>query len=298
MTLRQFLFVKMCIGVFGSLALVALVACPVVAAADSAAPDGLENKHDYASVDISTLDGWELTYVPEARKKPIFDAILKGVNWRLREDGKQASFCKDVHHRLLAWDGVEIIEPSIRANRYGDPAFKSWREQCPEMDPHKSQIQGHHRGYFYDRGIAYGSSHFKVFGMPRDVLGANQVLFYYMGSEPDDIMDRLGNYLGTGSYAVSGSGNYRVINLRTCEVTSNLRNMPSVSFSYFTPHANKSYAESAVFRIGDDYYVVGSRRSTIPRDSGYLIYYRLSKISTLMAEPDCVFDYNFFEQRQ
>lgn len=270
--------------------LVVLVVLPDLALAEPAAPEGLENKHDYATVDISTLDGWELTYVPEARKKPIFDAILKGVNWRLRDDVKQAPFCEDVHRRLMAWDDVEIIEPTIRANRYGDPLFRPWHEQCPDMDPHKATAQRYHRGYLYDIGIVFGSSHFKVFEIPHSTLNINRVLLYFRGNVRDKFMDRYGKYIQSEPYIVSGSGHYRVVDLETCKVTSTLRNIPSIPFPYYQPFAKKTYSESVVLRIGGEYFAVGGNRSPVSYLPGFISYYRLSNLSAFVAEPDCVLE--------
>jgi len=250
--------------------------------ARQAAPQNLESKHDYTTVDISTLDGWEQTYVPDARKKPIFDIIL-GMKWKLKEGVDQAPYCTELHQRLTAWEDVELVEPTFRTNSYGDPLFSNWHEKCPKMKPHMSEGASKTASATY-----YGSNHFKVFELPPVTGGEQQAILYFQGNAPFTFMDAFGNLLRGDSYQPMSSGRYRVIDLNSCRIKHVLQNMPASAFAYYFGSAKSPYAESAVFRIGGEYFVVGSSPPIIT-DFGFLNYHKISTFSEYLEKPDCIF---------
>lgn len=244
-----------------------------------AADEDWSKKHDYATVDISTLEPLELTFVPEWRKESILKALLAGTRWELRKDVRQAPQCMALLEDLRAWKGVEIVEPTIRANRYGDPAFASWRRQCPNFDPHKDDANGE---------TTYGSHHFKVFEVPE--LKKDQVVFYFQGNPPSRFMDRLGNLLIDG-YIYLGAGQYRTIDLNACKVTAWLARPTSpVSFSHYVSKARGYRTEGVVIKLNQRHKIVTlSLGSSSPLFYGRVVIYPITSSTTEGIEPECEF---------
>jgi len=230
--------------------------------------DDLSNAHDYATVDIKTLNVWERTFVPEARKKEIFHALLNSVEWKQhmklydREQKKlfpvkDDAFCRRLLSDLKSWKNVEIVEPEFSANRYVVPAFDDWRQSCPKLVPH----DGFPNPYL-------GTHNFKSFRLPE--LGSDERLFYVQGYLPKTDIDAAGRLKPESSivsYILSqgkpfmpdGSGTYSIINLKQCKRTVGFGTDNPRSFEYFTAGSGLRYSDSALVRInGHPYLVSGS----------------------------------------
>lgn len=253
-----------------------LVLAPVCVASGD---EDLSKKHDYATVGISKLSPLELTFVPEWRKEPILKALLAGARWELRKDVRQAPQCTALLKDLLAWKDIEIVEPTIRANRYGDPAFEPWRRQCPNFDPHVDES---------DAGTTYGSHHFKAFEVLE--LKKGQVVFYFEGNPPDKFMDRFGNLL-IKNYTYSGGGQYRIIDLNACKVTAWLARPTSpVSFSHYVSKARGYRTEGVVVKLNQRHKIVTlSLGSSSPLFYGRVVIYPITSSTTEGTEPECEF---------
>jgi len=256
-----------------------IAAFPGVLTAVSA--EDLSKRHDYATVDISKLGPLELTFVPEWRKEPILKALLASARWELRKDVRQAPYCTALLGDLLAWKDIAIVEPVIRANRYGDPAFEPWRRKCPNFDPHMDELDT-------TPSIHYGSHHFKAFEVPE--LERGQVLLYYQGNAPETMMDRLGNLL-IDNYTYSGAGKYRIIDLNACKVTAWLARPTSpVSFSHYVSKARGYRTEGVVVKLNQRHKIVTlSLGSSSPLFYGRAVSYPITSSATEGVKPECEF---------
>jgi len=225
---------------------------------DPVAPQGLENKRDYSTVDISTLNEWEKTFVPDARKEPILKHILSVVDWELKPGAEQAPYCASVFEKLKKWEDVEIIEPTIRTNSYGDPVFGEWHRKCPDFIPHKQKIITPGAASPY-----YGTHHFKIYHFFQGILNEGEVLFYFQGGAPPYYLDRYGNKGKKRLTHPNGSGWYRVIDLMKCDAKLTFRSLPSQAFSFFPRKKDLPYWSSAVLRLNDRMIIVGAQISDL-----------------------------------
>ncbi|MEG3618436.1 hypothetical protein V5T82_08230 [Magnetovibrio sp. PR-2] len=250
---------------------------------DPIAPQGLEYKHDYSSVDISSLTEWEKTFVPEARKEPILKHILTTLDWELKPGADQAPYCSDVFKKIQNWVDVEIIEPNIRANSYGDTAFSEWHKNCPDFFPHKSKI--------VTPGAAsptYGTHHFKVYELPHGILNDGEVVFYHQGGHPHYYIDGYGNKGDKEMYPPSGDGRFRIVNASSCKKVLAFRFLPSDAFSYPPANPQLPYAESAVMKADDRYVIVAARVSGLPLRH-FLSINQLGPNGLYAKQPNCLF---------
>lgn len=274
--------------------------------------DDLSKAHDYDTVDIKTLNVWERTFLPEWRKKPIFDAMLNGVKWKQHvriPDGKNeelvlvsdedAVLCDKLLSDLQNWNNVEFIEPEFSANRYVAPEFDEWRRRCPKMVPHR-----------YSLSVTIGTHNFKSYRLPE--LAANERLFYVQGNAGAHYMDAAGRLIPKSSmtqyllnqglsFKPDGQGHYSIVDLEQCKKVSNVPGLNTRSFEYYSKNDRGLglYRESAVFRIAGQSYVVSGHASNPDIDKE-----RRLKIANF-NRPDrtirrryCTFSYGDYENQR
>lgn len=253
--------------------------------------DDLSTAHDYATVDIATLSTLELTFVPENRKKEIFNHIFSDVKWSPRPGISNARQCPALLSKLTSWSDIEIVEPTIRANAYGAPAFSEWRSKCPKLTPHEDRET--------IDGRVYGTHDFKVFTPPA-LLGKKDVaLFYYQGNEPEAFIDRLGQ-LRTSNYTYDGTGKYRFVDLSSCKIAATALGAAPEDFSYYKWASIGSIAEGVVIKSDKDLMLVTATRISGTK-AGFLAMYDLSTPPSGVAnslagqdkKPACEFDATF-----
>lgn len=261
-------------------------------------PPGLATQHDYATVDISTLTEWELVYVPEKRKEPIIRHVLGATEWRPKKGKKKAPECDRLVDALLKWEGVEIVEPIIRANRYGDPEFDDWRNRCPDFYPHEtgSATQG--------PAIMYGTHGFKVFRIPSLDSRDGVFLLHYQGNGDFMDIDPLGHVIKNSlleeilrkdlrNYEPYGSGNYSVIDVGACRTKTYVGIIGPSPYSMYRVKGKFAFDESIISRINGIYYIVYVMRRVDPTILEDLILFSLSSVKTQdqektqVQEPAC-----------
>jgi hypothetical protein len=198
-------------------------AVPLPSLSQSATED-ISTVHDYGTVDIATLSALERTFVPEYRKKEIFNRIFSDVKWSPRPGSSNASQCSALQTKLTSWSDLEIIEPTIRANAYGAPAFAEWRSKCPALTPHEDYLDAD--------GRVYGTHDFKVFTLPALLGVKGLALLYYQGNAPEAFIDRLGR-LRKADYTYTGRGKYRFVDLSSCKIVATAFGSMAQDFSYY-----------------------------------------------------------------
>ena len=251
--------------------------------AEPYAPLGLADKHDYNTVDISTLNRWEYTFVPEARKEPVFRQAYTLFDWVVDDHYPQAEFCQGLHDQVLAWDDVEILEPVLRANRYGDPKFKDWHDTCPGFFPHVFTEEETH-----DFRVRYGSNHFKVFELPDGVLRKDEVLLYFHDYRRAEFIDGYGETLiGPAEYAIDNEGSYRVVNPQSCEIKYSIGHTSTNPFSYY--EVQRSVSEHVLLKAKGGVYAAGWYYNVSPYIHSGLKYFKISETEDDLLQPDCVF---------
>lgn len=253
---------------------------------DPVAPQGLENKHDYSTVDISTLNEWEKTFVPDARKEPILKHILSVVDWELKPGAEQAPYCSNIMDKLQKWEDVEIVEPAIRTNSYGDAVFSEWHQKCPGFIPHERDIVTPGEASPY-----YGTHHFKIYDFPQGTLKDGESLFYFQGGAPPYYLDGYGNKGERQITHLSGVGDYRIIDLEACKIVYDFRSVPAWAFSYPSENPKDSFQESSLLKVKGTYYVVGGNISPVIGNH-FIALYRLSKPEGFLQESGCWFSSN------
>lgn len=247
------------------------------------APQGLENKYDYATVDISTLNEWEKTFVSDARKEPILKHILSVVDWQLKPDAEQAPYCASVFDKLLKWEDVKIVEPTFRTNSYGGLVFSEWHEKCPGFIPHKSK-----GSYRSAAAVYYNSHHFKVYEFPETMLPLGQALFYGQGNPSYFSIDGYGNKGERHFGNPDGRGRYRIVDIENCATKQIFRSLPSTAFSYPPRTSKLPYAESLVMEIIGRYFIVAAQISGVTKNH-FLHVNQLGPNSDYVRDPDCRF---------
>lgn len=235
--------------------------------------------------EIGNMPLLEMTFIPEARKKPIFIDMLTGdmgrgsiPKWKLKDGTGGKKKCEALLTSLVAWTDVEIVEPTKRANRYGDPVFSRWRKACPNFIPHRMDMVTGPDPYYL------GSFHFKAFQLDEFGELNERAVLYYQGLNSPKFVDWLEGPKANATIQ-NDAGYYVAVDLNKCRIASSPW-VPAQAFSYYRPESKPhGQSESAIIRVLGKPFLIGisttfAQGGRIIRDrflAAYLLQPGLSK---------------------
>lgn len=207
-------------------ALLALwLAAPLVAAEASA--DGVPQR------DWKNLSARELTFIPEAEKKPALDHFLAGETWEFEYAESSKEWCRRILDRVLAWRDVEILEPDIRTNEFDDSKLDFLRESCPDLRPEAVDE---------DRDIV-GTHGFRVFFVDKSEQGQLLIFGRVGANTPERIKEE-------GYEPENGNPRYYVVDTKSCMKWSLSDNIWR-NFSFYI-EGNHSFGDALILKIKGD----------------------------------------------
>lgn len=160
----------------------------------------------------------------EATKRELVE-IMKGVNFvpQIGED----PICKTFYEDFKQQKNIEHILPIVKAEKYDDPALKSYRGKCPKLDFHKSLTSNHAHGPenwteedWETLGIpVYGLRNFQFYKIdinnnPKD---GDEFVFYYEGRRMIDRRLPVGEPMIEKEHVDPGAHTYQAFDLRDCK---------------------------------------------------------------------------------